>query len=187
MAKRTIDKLTATAYHEAGHAVIAHELRIRFKLVTVKPEADSLGHVLRSHPSNFRPDLSETLKTRDRVERNLVVMLSGLAAERKLTGRHNWGGAGEDLRQSVDLASYLFSNAELCGKYLEFIKSFADDIVARRLNWLRIKALAAALLEQETLTESQAIAAMRDAINREFEKLRRKQQEPLHGSKTKDE
>ena len=37
--------LTATAYHDAGHAVASWALTVRFRYVTIEPEGDALGHV----------------------------------------------------------------------------------------------------------------------------------------------
>lgn len=42
--KGKVSTLTRTAYHEAGHAVMAYELRCRITHVTIIPEEANLGH-----------------------------------------------------------------------------------------------------------------------------------------------
>jgi ATP-dependent Zn protease len=47
-ARKATKREEATAYHEAGHAVIAVAVRRPFRYVTISPSEDALGHVL--HP-----------------------------------------------------------------------------------------------------------------------------------------
>ena len=39
-------RIERTAYHEAGHVLLAYLLRKAFKYVTIEPDGDSLGYVL---------------------------------------------------------------------------------------------------------------------------------------------
>jgi hypothetical protein len=60
-AKRDYE-LQATAYHEAGHAVVALLLGLKFRHVTIEPDSDSLGHLkCDRHPKWFNPKIDEIL------------------------------------------------------------------------------------------------------------------------------
>ena len=61
--------LQSTAYHEAGHAVMAWDQGLKFHHVTIKPHGDSLGHVLpnKANVASFAWDASD--RNRMRAER----------------------------------------------------------------------------------------------------------------------
>jgi ATP-dependent Zn protease len=89
--ERTADEM-ATAYHEAGHAVIAlyHDRSIH---------RDYLGKC------EVRKGVRRTKE--DIVEQEILISLAGLAAESRLTGTYNLSGASKDLRYVRLLASDL--------------------------------------------------------------------------------
>src|ERR1700704_3781323 len=78
----------ATAYHEAGHAVVALALGRPVHGVSVLPERQFLG-VCEFGKGVFRP-------SEDWLEREILIALGGIAAEAKLTGNYAWDGAARD-------------------------------------------------------------------------------------------
>src|SRR5437667_288204 len=77
-----------TAYHEAGHAVLALALGRPVQRVSIRPGRDHLGRcALRQGP--FRPSA-------DHLERELLTALGGTAAGARHTGRDDWAGAAGD-------------------------------------------------------------------------------------------
>ncbi|MEX1097488.1 MAG: hypothetical protein WED34_15690 [Planctomycetales bacterium] len=80
----------ATAYHEAGHAVMALALGRPVHRVSVLPNHLHLGHCDFSKGA-FRP-------TKDELERETLILLAGLAAEARRMGRYAWEAAEHDLR-----------------------------------------------------------------------------------------
>jgi ATP-dependent Zn protease len=64
-AEREHRQLLATAYHEAGHAVVVWWVcRRAVRIVSVEPDEGSLGRVLRpGYSKNFRPDINSDTKT----------------------------------------------------------------------------------------------------------------------------
>jgi plasmid stabilization system protein ParE len=80
----------ATAYHEAGHAVMALALGRHVQRVSVLPNPQRLGHC-EFKKGAFRP-------TKDALEAEVLILLGGLAAEARQTGEYGWEAASRDLR-----------------------------------------------------------------------------------------
>ncbi len=79
-----------TAYHEAGHAVVAMSLGRPIHRVSVLPNRQHLG-VCEFRKGVFRP-------TKDWLEEEILISLGGIAAEARRTGHYAWANAGRDLR-----------------------------------------------------------------------------------------
>src|SRR4029077_20734066 len=86
-----------TAYHEAGHAVMALALGRPVDHVSIRADAQFLGHC-EFRKAVFRP-------SEDWLEREMLIALAGLAAEAIRTGDYAWDGAARDLRHARQLAS----------------------------------------------------------------------------------
>jgi ATP-dependent Zn protease len=87
---------TATAYHEAGHAVAALALGRPVQGVSVLPHREHLG-ICQFRKGTFRP-------SEDWLEREALIALAGLAAEARHTGNYAWDMAARDLRYVRGLA-----------------------------------------------------------------------------------
>jgi ATP-dependent Zn protease len=95
-----------TAYHEAGHAVLAIHHRRPFIQVSIEPAKGSSGRIVkRWHPEAFRPDIDLNRQASARIEREVLVSMGGMTAEARFTGRKNYDAAESDIHQSIDLAS----------------------------------------------------------------------------------
>src|SRR6516225_6401066 len=81
-----------TAYHEAGHAVVALALGRPIHRVSVLPDGHFLG-LCQFGKGVFRP-------SEDWLEREILIALGGIAAEARHTGNYAWDGAARD-RQYV--------------------------------------------------------------------------------------
>src|SRR5689334_22978050 len=87
---------TATAYHEAGHAVVALALGRPVRRVSVLPDRRFLG-LCEFGKGVFRP-------SEDWLEREILIALGGLAAEARHTGDYAWDEADRDLQFVRELA-----------------------------------------------------------------------------------
>ena len=81
-----------TAYHEAGHAVMALALGRPVDHVSIRPDAQRLGHCDFRKPV-FRP-------SEDWLEREMLISLAGPAAEGLFAGEYDEVGAAFDFRQA---------------------------------------------------------------------------------------
>ena len=80
----------ATAYHEAGHAVIALSLGRSVEKLSIVRNSIRLGAVQLGKGRNGRKQ--------DYFEIEALILLGGLVSEGRYTGEYNWGGAQQDLR-----------------------------------------------------------------------------------------
>lgn len=73
-----------TAYHEAGHAVIAMVVGKAVHRVSIVPNATRLGAC--------ELKKGRLCASNDELEDEVLVLLAGVAAEGRLTGQYNWSG-----------------------------------------------------------------------------------------------
>src|SRR5207244_3145945 len=86
----------ATAYHEAGHAVMALALGRPVDCVSIRATREHLG-LCEFRKAVFRP-------SEDWLEREILISLAGVAAEARFTGNYAWDGAARDVRYAHGLA-----------------------------------------------------------------------------------
>lgn len=87
-------QLTATAYHEAGHAVMALSLGRLIQKVTIQPGRSQFGET--------RLGVCEFRKGRSKASRSLrqdevLILFAGMVAEARFTGQYCQSGATQDL------------------------------------------------------------------------------------------
>jgi ATP-dependent Zn protease len=80
----------ATAYHEAGHAIVALSLGRSVEKLSIVRNSIRLGVVQLGKGRNGRKQ--------DYFETEALILLGGLVSEARYTGHYNWGGAQQDLR-----------------------------------------------------------------------------------------
>jgi Peptidase family M41 len=167
MNRRESRKLLATAYHEAGHAVAAWELRLPTGITTIIPndEQGSLGHCVVKAPKWLQPDIDVDARTSHWIERKVIVSYAGRAAEKLLIGRNNNIGASIDNRSAMNLASYVEFDPDILGVYLRLQHLRAQALVTRPTTRRFIEDVARALVEKRTLRPSEVQAIIRRAAD----------------------
>lgn len=149
----------ATAYHEAGHAVAAWRHRLKFRHVTIKPDARTLGCVVYDRqPKWFKPDCDSSDRTFLRGQRHIIGSFAGQLAEAKFLDKHPRYGMRSDNEHAVDMAFYFCGSQEATEAFLRFCWCVSKDLV--NCFWEQIESLAKALLERETLNYDDAIEAI---------------------------
>ena len=99
----------ATAYHEAGHAVMALALGRDVQRISVRPNQLRLGQC-EIKKGRFRP-------AKDAVETEILILLGGLAAETRQMGHYDSAGAAQDLR---DVRSLTQMRAGASGRWSDW-------------------------------------------------------------------
>ena len=133
----------ATAYHEAGHAVVALALGRQVHQVSVLPNRDRLG-VCEFRKPNVRP-------TEDWIEREILISLGGIAAEARHTGIHAWESAGRDFQYVHQLAVER-AGERRADRYTSRMLSKAEHLIGQDENWRAIERIANELLEHGAIS-----------------------------------
>ena len=166
-------RLEATAYHEAGHAVVARVGCVMpFREVSIVPDEKegSLGHVRYWYPP-FRGDniyLEDDQRTRTKVEKIIMRALAGGVAEEMYTGQENREGASEDLESAQAYAEALchgyFPESEA---HLQYLRARTKHILQRQ--WEQVEDLATALLERKRVKSKEVSQIWAAGIQRRKE------------------
>lgn len=133
-----------TAYHEAGHAVIALTQGRDVHRVSILPNKTRLGQC----------DLKKgtTRAAKDWLESEVLILLAGAAAEGRISGRYCWQGAARDLRQvralTLSRAGSDHQAERLERRYLEKVERLLNSPEI----WLAVELLAADLLQRQTIS-----------------------------------
>jgi len=142
------DVLTATAFHEAGHAVIGFLFETRFEPILLD---DIEGKRVPGPTPFYVTQAMQNLRRseyRQAIREDLIVAMSGAIAEERFTGQLNEEAARDDFH---------FITEALWVMYAEQSDMHSADLwrEARRLvnaNWLVIERVAAHLSEHRSLS-----------------------------------
>ncbi|TWT73138.1 ATP-dependent metalloprotease [Allorhodopirellula solitaria] len=91
---------TATAYHEAGHAVMAVSLGRQIHKVTIAPGKQAFGGTRLGHCEIKK---GRTKGANDQLEDDVLILLAGMVAEARFTGQYCHRGADRDLKDVANL------------------------------------------------------------------------------------
>ena len=135
-----------TAYHEAGHAVMAQLCGQQITRVEIVGDADHTGSV----DSLRFPADSATDGGAQATENRLRCILAGMVAEAMVSGREDWDEKSEDLDLAVRLAMQLVDDCEAVLPFLEEIRRDIEGELRHR--WVAVELLAIELLHRKALT-----------------------------------
>ena len=132
-----------TAYHEAGHAVIAFVFERPVQKLSILPDQRRLGHC-------------ELLKgvnraSQDRVEADILILLAGVASEAIHSGSYNWEGAVQDL-QSVRRLAVMRSGDRQADKLTRRLLAKVEHLLRQPRNWNAVQHIAAELIEKNSVS-----------------------------------
>jgi hypothetical protein len=99
----------------------------------------------------------------DRVERGIIVLLAGGAAQRRFAPKSRIGD-GSDLHTAVDLAARIIGEGEVLEKYVGYVQARARAFVHSPLNWMLIERLAEKLIEERRIDGRVARQFLRQTI-----------------------
>ena len=132
-----------TAYHEAGHAVIALALGRTIHKLSILPNRERLGEC-RFGKGNAKP-------TDDWLEREILISLGGLAAEARFTGTYATEEAKQDLRFVRRLALERKSERAV-ERYEQRMLDKVEYMLADEGTWKAVELIAAELMKHGTIS-----------------------------------
>jgi hypothetical protein len=133
----------ATAYHEAGHAVLALVLGRPVQRVSVVPDRRHLG-LCEIRKAMFRP-------SEDWLEREILIALGGLAAEARHTGQYAWDGSARD-RQYVHRLTVQRAGDRQAQRLERRLLARAEHLLAQEGHWRAVELIAGELLRHGAIS-----------------------------------
>ncbi len=134
----------ATAYHEAGHAVLALYLGRSIHRVSILPNQSSLGQC-DIQKGSFRP-------SKDQLETEILILLGGVAAEARQMGRYDWGGASQDLRSVRRLSEQRAGGLKQVERLERRMLDKAEHLLEQPGVWNAVELIANELLKSTTIS-----------------------------------
>jgi ATP-dependent Zn protease len=133
----------ATAFHEAGHAVVALALGRPIHRVSVLPDGQFLGLCLFGK-GVFRP-------SEDWLEREILIALGGIAAEARHTGNYAWDGAARDQQYVRRLAEQRAGERQ-AERLERRLLAKTEHLLAQERHWRAVELIAAELLQRGVIS-----------------------------------
>jgi ATP-dependent Zn protease len=133
----------ATAYHEAGHAVVALALGRPVRRVSIVPDGQFLGMC------TFGKGVSRP--SDDWLEREILIALGGIAAEARHIGTYHWDGAARDQQLAHRLAVQRAGERQaerLEGRLL----AKAEHLLGQEAHWRAVELIAAELVRHRSIS-----------------------------------
>jgi hypothetical protein len=158
-------RLIAAAFHEAGHAVAAYHVKVRFRRIAIgKNTAKELGWLELWLTPQTTADGIVDVRTAHAIERGVIVLLAGSQAERMALGRAKYLGSGLDFFEAVRYAGHLCRTRSEMSAYLRWMQLRVRALVESP-TWRRpIEALAACLVQRRQLGARETRGIIRRAI-----------------------
>jgi hypothetical protein len=149
----TMKRDSGTAYHEAGHAIIAWSFGFRVKQASIVSDGSSAGRIFHEkivrgrYPDDIKPSV------RDRFEKLAMISLAGLEAQRMHKGASVRSyHASSDHQVVADCALRLGGSEQAANLYIKLLLLWTR---ARLKNfWPEVEMLARQLLVKGSLTET---------------------------------
>ena len=141
--------LRATAYHEAGHAVMAMFLGRAIQKVTIAPGQSHLG-TQRLGACHLQKGKSRG--SHDYWEDEIMIFLAGMVAESQITGRYCHQGAAQDLRFVRRMLQSRNDSEKQIERLEKRLLSKTEHHLLDAEQWRAVESIAAELIRTETIS-----------------------------------
>ncbi len=138
------DPRLLTAFHEAGHAVVALAVGRPLQKITIAPNRERLG-LCHLQKGRAKP-------SKDWLEDEILILLAGMAAESQLSGTYNLAGADQDLRMARRLAMMRAGSAKQAERLERKLLAKTEHMLSDESKWNAVEKIAADLMERETIS-----------------------------------
>lgn len=176
MTRRQAEEDTRTAYHEAGHAVLQHALRIGCKRVTIVPDFSEGTEGCSAHGGEYGKPARDFGEKDDEVAnlrtwaedafwlRHAIADYAGAEAARRWKPRRKtWrAGADSDYREAADRINQITTDVESIDLLFKYAKRRCAILVEHY--WPEITAVAALLLKRRSITGDQVAKAFSKSL-----------------------
>jgi len=158
---RRKSSLEATAYHEAGHAVVNCHLKIALRRegVTIVPDKVAGTGGTSSHRKTISSTIEYDASDRNRIraERYVQGLIAGEMAQRRYNPRsvRNEHGSS-DRHEAIKVLSYFANNENELGPWFKLLRIRTENLLAVPDVWQAVERLAAALMERRTIPGKEA-------------------------------
>ena len=142
-------RLVATAYHEAGHAVMGMTLGRPIQKVTILPGQLPTGGV-RLGACKIRKGRLKA--SNDWLEDEVLILLAGMVAEAHFTDRHCQQGAAQDLRAVRRLLQSRASSERQLERLERRLLNKTEHLLGGAGHARAVELIARELLKQETVS-----------------------------------
>lgn len=160
---RLHDPLVLTAYHEAGHAVMAHLCGQIVTTVEILGDAEHTGSVSCLRFLEEPPWTASGCLPTAAIEARILCLVAGIAAEKVVTGDARWSDPEDDLDEAVRLSLRVVKSCERVLPLLEEARDHAVDLLSR--HWTAVEGLAAMLLIHRRLEREQIKEFMENQLD----------------------
>ena len=141
--------LTATAWHEAGHAVMAVSMGRSIEKVTISPARLQTGG---SRLGICKIQKGRSKRSNDRLEEDVMILLAGMVAESRVTGRYCADGAAQDLAFVERLLSDRARNERQLERLTRRILDKTEHVLTEEAHAKAIKLIAEELVRKVTIS-----------------------------------
>ncbi len=138
------DDRILTAYHEAGHAVMALLMGRSIQKVSIISSQNRLGACTLKK--------GRVKQVQDKLEAEILILIAGMAAEWRKSGRYNVQGATQDLRIVEKLAMARSGNLRQATKLVHKMLDKTQHLLANKATWAAVKVIANELIEHESIS-----------------------------------
>ncbi|NQV28708.1 MAG: cell division protein FtsH [Rhodopirellula sp.] len=142
-------ELTATAWHEAGHAVMAISLGRPIEKVTISPAQMQTGG---SRLGVCKIQKGRSKGSNDRLEDDVLILLAGMVAESRFTGRYCTAGAAQDLAFVEQILSTRAANDRQLERLTRRMLDKTEHVLADQGHAKAIEAIAQELVAKVTIS-----------------------------------
>lgn len=156
------EKLTATAYHEAGHAVVALSLGRPIKKVTIQAGNSQAGDRMLG---SCQIQKGRTKPSKTAFEDEILILFAGMVAESMATGQYCPRGAGLDLRMTRRMLASRGDSERQIEKQQRRLLDKTENLLDQPSHTAAVKSIAEELIRNKTISGRAAKHFFQQAVD----------------------